>query len=319
MLRQRNNYRYGEVNVLLHDQNLAIRRLIRGALGALGFVNIREARNVDDIIQILNTISIDLLCIDLDTDTERVCEVIRDIRYNEAGPNPFLVVVAMTWHPERDLVMKTLNAGTDDLVTKPVSAEKLRDRVTRMVEERKRFVVTQSYIGPDRRHGERVTKDDLPTIQVPNSLRHKAAGDADAELTPAAMEETLGTVKTHLVYRIAMQIGIRAQKLEQRTARDQAAPIPRQQLAELAELIQHANQTISRTRLHHLERIGTSMSQVMRTISRQVYQTPRHFEVLRLHAYGIVALIREDDRATQIVAAALDKAVDFIEHRATGT
>lgn len=312
-MRDRASYKYGDVHVVLLDQNISIRRLIRSALGALGFDNITEVRTVDEMISVLNTTSVDMLCLDLDVELERVCTAIREIRNNKAGPNPFVVVMAMTWHPMRDAVVRTLNAGTDDLVTKPVSAQKLEDRVTRMVRQRKEFVVTQSYVGPDRRHDGRRDRDELPTIKVPNTLRHKAAGDAEAALTRESIDGAMGAIKTHQVYRIAMQIGSLAQKLEARTAQNTSSPIPKQNLTDIAELINEMNQMIAREGMQHLHRVSTSLSHVMNSVMGNVYQSPRHFEVLRLHAHGVVALIREDEQATNIVSAALNKAVDYIE------
>lgn len=314
MERDRVNYKYDEVHVVLMDQNIAIRRLIRSALGALGFFHITEVRTVDEMITVLNTKSVDLLCLDLDIELEQTCKAIREIRNSKAGPNPFVVVMAMTWHPMRDAVMRTLNAGTDDLVTKPVSAQKLEDRVTRMVRARKDFVVAQGYLGPDRRASARAGADgELPTIKVPNTLRHKAAGDPEAALTKEAITATMGTIKTHHIYRIAMQIGALAEKLETRTAQNTASPIPRQSMTDIAELVQQTQRMIASEGMPHLHRLATSMSHVMNTVMGSVYQSPRHFEVLRLHAHGVVALIREDERATDIVTAALNKAVDYIE------
>jgi len=315
MARDQISYKYGDVNVVLLDQNISIRRLIRSALSALGFVSIKEVRTVDEVVSALNTAPVDLLCLDLDVETDKVCNAIREIRNNRAGPNPFVVVVAMTWHPKRDVVMQTLNSGTDDLMTKPVSAQKLLDRLTRMVRERKEFVVAPGYIGPDRRLSPRPGKDDLPTIKVPNTLRHKAAGDPEAALTKESIEAAMATIKTHRVYRIAMQIGTLAQKLEQRTAQNRSSPIPRKHVDELAALVDQASQAIEREGMQHLQRVATSMGHVMASVRGNVYPAPRHFEVLRLHAHGIVALIREDDRATDIVVAALNKAVDFIEQQ----
>lgn len=313
MVRDNKKYKYGDVHVVLVDQNLAIRHLIRGALSALGFAHITELRTVDEMVSVLNTTPVDLLCLDLDLELEQACKVIREIRNSRTGANPFVVVMAMTWHPMRESVVRTLNAGTDDLVTKPVSAQKLEDRVVRMVRARKDFVVTQGYLGPDRRHDDRRGQDDLPTIKVPNTLRHKVAGDAAAALTKESIEQTMGAIKTHRIYRIAMQIGVLAQKLEARSAQNTSSPLPRQSLADIAELVRLANQMITQEGMPHLHRLSTSMSHVMNTVTGQVYQSPRHFEVLRLHAHGIVALIREDEQATDIVAAALNKAVEFIE------
>ncbi len=315
MARDQISYKYDDVNVVLLDQNIAIRRLIRSAMSALGFVNITEVRSVDEAISALNTVPVDLLCLDLDVETDKVCKAIREVRNNRAGPNPFVVIIAMTWQPKQDVVMRTLNSGTDDLVTKPVSAQKLLDRVTRMVRERKNFVVAPGYIGPDRRLARRPGRDDLPTIRVPNTLRHKAAEDPDAALTKESIKAAMDAIKTHRVYRMAMQIGAMAQKLEQRTAHNRSSPIPRQHLSDLASLVNQTNRMIEREGMPHLQRVATSMGQVMDSVMGNVYQTPRHFEVLRLHAHGIVALIREDDRATDIIITALNKAVDFIEQQ----
>ncbi len=57
----------------------------------------------------------------------------------------------------------------------------MRQRVVNQIENRKEFIATDDYVGPDRRAENRdLSEDDLASIKVPNSLRHAATGDESA-------------------------------------------------------------------------------------------------------------------------------------------
>src|SRR5690606_33633149 len=202
------------VEVLLLDRDLAMRHLIRSAMIGIGFRHVVECRSVQEIPALVAQQPVDLMLLDLDTDTEQVCQAIRDIRNNRYGLNPFVVVMAMTWTPDRRIIGQTLDAGTDDVLAKPVSAAVLKERVRNLVLFRKDFVVTGDYIGPDRRQERRAAADDLPAIVVPNSLRHKATGDKHAIAETPQIVQAMRTVRAHRVFRSALDLGSAVHKLQ---------------------------------------------------------------------------------------------------------
>ena len=92
----------------------------------------------------------DLIIISDDFDPG-VFDFIRDIRHNRLGANPFVLITTLVASDHVDAVKKAMQAGTDDIIIKPVKEEQLLQRLKRVTMNRAAFVVTSDYLGPDRR------------------------------------------------------------------------------------------------------------------------------------------------------------------------
>ena len=99
------------------------------------------------------------------------------IRAGELGVNPFIGTIITVWQPSEAVIRRIVNCGTDDIIVKPLSPKQIMDRVNVVAFNRKPFVVTSEYIGPDRRSGRKLKEgeeadpsDDVPRIEVPNTL-----------------------------------------------------------------------------------------------------------------------------------------------------
>jgi len=304
--------RYDQTRVGIVDQNLSMRRLLRSSLATIGVGQVIECRGIDEMLELVGSEDIDLLLLDLDTDTERVCREIRRIRKGEVGLNPFLVIIALTWLPEKDIVHLTLTAGTDDVVTKPVSVKALNDRIDNLVSNRKDFVVTTSYIGPERRSKERQRPGDLPTLKVPNSLRAKGTGDVSALATSAHIGDCMHTVKLHQAYRVANRTAGKLVELIHRSETHPEDAIPRHHLRELEASVNDLVRRIHADELTQLAGIAVSMANVMQYVLNSIIPNRRQLEILRLHCQAVRAMVQEDADASKLVTRALETAATVL-------
>ena len=307
---------YGAVEVLLLDRDLAMRHLIRSALHGIGFRHVVECRSVQEVAQTVSQRQVDLLLLDLDTDTAQVCDTIRDIRNHRYGHNPFIVVMAMTWTPERKIITQTLDAGTDDVLAKPVSAAVLRERVLNLVQARKDFVVTTNYLGPDRRQQPRLGETDLPAIAVPNGLRYKATGDKQAIADPQQIGQAMRTVRTHRVCRSALSLAAAIHRLEKLARASSTADVTALQVNDMANQIGAISGAIREEGLGKLTPIADSMAAMVSGIRTGRDATIRHFEILRLHALAMAATIQENEQAAKLVTDSLNEATSLLNRPA---
>jgi hypothetical protein len=77
-----------------------------------------------------------------------------------------------------------MDAGIDDIVPKPLTVEKLFQRVTNLTQKREPFVISANYIGPTRRTTEREEGKRQKIRDVPNTLRARLldmTGDREIE------------------------------------------------------------------------------------------------------------------------------------------
>lgn len=113
------------------------------------------------------------------------------IRAGELGINPFVGIIITVWQPSEAVIRRDVNCGTDEIVVKPLSPKKLMERIHVVAYNRKPFVVTSSYIGPDRRA--KIVKEregqKISSIDVPNTLEAKVRG---RPLSMEALREIIG-------------------------------------------------------------------------------------------------------------------------------
>ena len=195
------------------DHEIANRSLLEDTLRKIGFQEITACEDVGRFAETLQTVKPDLVFVDIDAESERAFGTIRAIRSGKVGDSPFVVIVALTQRPELEIVQAALEAGSDDMVIKPVTAKALRQRVVNQIENRKEFIATDDYVGPDRRADTReLTEDDVAAIRVPNSLRHAATGDESAAPTEERIKETLRNLSIQKFYHLSAKIAVTAER-----------------------------------------------------------------------------------------------------------
>ena len=127
----------------------------------------------------------DLLIGDCEFPDGGLAELVSSLRHHKIGDNPFLSVIALTWTPTQETVKAIIDSGIDDVLTKPIAASQLLDRIRVLIDSRRQFVVTSDYIGPDR-HMSSLRENKAPLIDAPNALKAKASGrQVDAEIKEA--------------------------------------------------------------------------------------------------------------------------------------
>ncbi len=164
---------FESAEALLYDPVAANGETARAALYAIGFRKIDVVGTLDLLAEHLRQHTPDLVLGEVSGAETELCKLIQSLRQGVTGNNPFTVVMLTTWRREGALINQVINSGADDLLARPFSVSLLTDRLRVHVEQRKGFVVTCDYVGPDRRRDPR-PEDKNELMEVPNSLRMKA-------------------------------------------------------------------------------------------------------------------------------------------------
>ena len=239
------------VGVLLFDPVHANRHLTRNALFTLGFRTIETPVTPAELKRALETSDYDLCILDVTDQLGYVCELIEALRHGRLGRNPFQVVLATSWIQSAEVVRKVIDAGADDVILRPLSVGALKTRITLQVESRKDFVVTSTYIGPDRRRDpNRGPSDNL--VQVPNSLRAKAAQGLLGGANPEELAAACRQVERQRLHQSALRIGIGAQLIGEHLAAGLPAGVLEPELAQLSLSALDLKQRAKEPHLTHL-------------------------------------------------------------------
>lgn len=170
--------RFGDINVVLVEQNPQVLKAFRQGLRDRGFNNVVATRNMGELEDRSAESLIDLVICDADGEHEGFPAFNKLVRQGGHGQNPYVVTIGVTEVPTEANIKRVFDAGVDNILLKPLSMNALLDRLSAIIMRRKSFVVSSEYIGPDRRIRPRQELC-LPLINVPNSLKDRLDGTYD--------------------------------------------------------------------------------------------------------------------------------------------
>lgn len=194
-----------QVEVLLIDPDGVYRQALYSMLRAMGILKIHQGTSLLEVRQAFLVARPDLMISDANLPDGDFCNFVNGLRHHNLGGNPFLPVLALTADPTGELVKKVIDSGSDDLLTKPLSASQLSERINTLVSARKPFVVTSDYIGPTRRKSND-RESTIPLLEVPNTLKEKATGQKPNTELQQAIDEAILEVNLQKLERYGVQI-----------------------------------------------------------------------------------------------------------------
>ncbi len=195
--------RVDKIHVAVGDTNPEVRSSIRRALREGGASEITDFSSVEEMMPLLNNISIDLFVTDAELPGGDICDVVQRVRNHAVGRNPFVAVIANTGVAEAAGIQRILGSGVDDLLIKPIRIDILLERIANLIAARKPFVMMQNYIGPDRR-GQK-DKTPLVPITVPNTVQAKIQGGGKDELEKL-VDGAVATLNAKKMQRFSIEI-----------------------------------------------------------------------------------------------------------------
>ena len=167
---------YDLAEVLVCDPVASNRAATRSALYSLGCRHIEIGGSLRDFLEALENRPPDLALCEAQVGEAELCRAIRQLRQDEHCYNPFAIIIVTAWTPNAALTTEILNSGADGLLLRPYSAALLDQRIRTHVLQQKPFIVTNDYIGPERRAAGRSSS--TQSFIPPNSLKMKIEGRA---------------------------------------------------------------------------------------------------------------------------------------------
>jgi two-component system chemotaxis response regulator CheY len=116
--------------ILIVDDALFVRRMIKGALEPLGFNIIGEAENGQVGLQMIEELKPDLVTLDIvmpEMDGIEMLSALRDKHMNTK-------VIMITAVDQRDMMLKAMKFGISDFIVKPFEEERVISAVEKALE-----------------------------------------------------------------------------------------------------------------------------------------------------------------------------------------
>ncbi|MEZ5690288.1 MAG: response regulator [Rickettsiales bacterium] len=149
-----------DYRVLIVDADEKMARVLKQTLRKMGFSDIHLTKDGKDAINLLQTINFDFVITEWDTKQMNGLEMLKFIRRNPQSPNPTIPVIMLTGRTEVADVLLARNYGVNEYMIKPFTAQSIYKRLEKIFESPRDFVVSENFVGPDRRT---IENDNKPT------------------------------------------------------------------------------------------------------------------------------------------------------------
>lgn len=150
-----------QLSVLIVDDNQFMRKVVRGLLLAIGVKTLHEAEDGIAGLEVVRTLSPDVVVLDWEMPLLNGPEFIRIVRSPGVFPTPDLPIIMLSGYRERWRVLEAMRLGVNEFLCKPVSQKALHQRLLSIVANPRASVQIGDYYGPAPRLQSRLS-DDLP-------------------------------------------------------------------------------------------------------------------------------------------------------------
>ncbi|MBR9825726.1 MAG: response regulator [Alphaproteobacteria bacterium] len=156
---------YSDKRVILVDDNAALRGILRAALQSFGFRRVMEADCVDSALEQLSRQRTDLVITDWKMSPRDGLDLVRALRAPATSPAPFVPVIMLTAYSDGERIKQARDAGANAFLVKPFTAATLATTIREAFEDKREFITTADFFGPDRRATPRKAEaDHQPTF-----------------------------------------------------------------------------------------------------------------------------------------------------------
>jgi DNA-binding response OmpR family regulator len=140
-----------DLSILLVDDNLYMRKIVRNLLVNIGVRKVFEASDGIAGLDAIRIVSPDVVILDWELPLLNGGEFVRIVRSPGVFPMSDIPIIILSSHGERWRVVEAVRIGVNEYLRKPVSAQALFDRLTSIVARPRPVVQLGDYYGPEPR------------------------------------------------------------------------------------------------------------------------------------------------------------------------
>jgi CheY-like chemotaxis protein len=140
-----------QISVLLVDDSLYMRRLVRSLLQGLGVRHVLEAEDGASALEVFQQQPVDIIITDWVMPVFDGLELTAAVRNPKTSDSPYTPIIMLSAYTERSRVIQARDAGVTEFLSKPISAKQLYLRLENCIVNPRPFIRTRNFFGPDRR------------------------------------------------------------------------------------------------------------------------------------------------------------------------
>ncbi len=145
------SYDLRNVSVLLAEDIHVMQELMGYALNSLGVSTIYKASDGHSAFELFKLYNPDVVMCDWQMSPGTGLDLVEKIRQDKSSFTRTVPIIMITGYASEEYVKKARDAGVNEFLVKPFTAESLAGRLASIIERPKSFVESAHYFGPDRR------------------------------------------------------------------------------------------------------------------------------------------------------------------------
>ncbi len=174
---------FTRLRFLVVDDNAHMRRIMRTLLHGFGARDVYEAEDGAAGLEAFTHYQPDIVITDWVIPLFDGLEMTQMIRQAGANTNPYVPIIMLIGHSEKNHVVIARDAGITEFLAKPISAKALYQSILNVIANPRPFIKTKTYFGPDRRRN---------TIANYAGPERRKGGKADVIRQQPLLDKTLG-------------------------------------------------------------------------------------------------------------------------------
>jgi CheY-like chemotaxis protein len=143
-----------KMKVLIVDPNAFMRGVVADSLRRLMVNSINATANAMEAFTVGRNFKPDIIFVDWDAGRMSGLEFTREVRRNTTGISRETPIILLAGAIDHDQLMSARQAGINEFLLKPVSAQGVLSRIEEVVLRPRKFIDSRNYVGPCRRRKE---------------------------------------------------------------------------------------------------------------------------------------------------------------------
>ncbi|MDP7667877.1 MAG: response regulator [Rhodospirillales bacterium] len=167
-------YDLSNLSILIVDDSAPMRSILRSVMREFSVSRTLEAANGRQALDILEKSGADLVIADYQMAPVDGLELTKAIRMGSGRIDPYIPVIVVSAYTETHYIFAARDAGVNEFLAKPISANHVYFRIRSVIEHPRPFVQAKEFFGPDRRRRDVI-------IEGPNRRGDNAEAHDDGE------------------------------------------------------------------------------------------------------------------------------------------
>jgi two-component system, chemotaxis family, chemotaxis protein CheY len=145
--------KHKSAQILLVDDSISMRKLLRAMIEADGYHNITEADHGVEAFKKIIEHEFHILLTDWKMEPMDGMELSRRVRHHHREEVSTMPIVLVTAFADQKLVAEARDLGINEVLSKPVAAKVIQSKLETLLTVHRPFIKSGNYTGPDRRRG----------------------------------------------------------------------------------------------------------------------------------------------------------------------